>query len=52
MLFFTVAAINPSNDTVGFADIDRTLDEMQALGVDNVRVLIPWAGVELRPRDV
>lgn len=55
--FVHTAAINPSNTTVGFADsdlygmsradIDRTLDEMQAMGVNNVRVLIPWAGIEL-----
>ena len=56
MLFVEAAAINTSNTTVGFADsdlygmtpedIDRTLDEMQAMGVQNVRILIPWAGVE------
>jgi hypothetical protein len=53
-----MAAINTSNTTVGFADsdiigmsqadIDRTLDEMQAMGVQNVRILIPWSGVELQ----
>lgn len=57
MPFVVTAAINTSNTTVGFADsdlygmtpdeIDRTLDEMQAMGVNNVRILIPWAGVEL-----
>jgi len=56
MLFVEAAAINTSNTTVGFADsdlygmtpedIDRTLDEMQAMGVQNVRILIPWASVE------
>lgn len=55
--FALTAAVNTSNTTVGFADsdlygmtpeeIDRTLDEMQAMGVNNVRVLIPWAGIEL-----
>ena len=55
--FVNAAAINVSNTTVGFADsdlygmtpeeIDRTLDEMQAMGVNNVRILIPWAGIEL-----
>ncbi|WP_235632028.1 cellulase family glycosylhydrolase [Mycolicibacterium rutilum] len=55
--FVNAAAINTSNTTVGFADsdlygmtpeeINRTLDEMQAMGVNNVRILIPWAGVEL-----
>jgi polysaccharide biosynthesis protein PslG len=57
MAFIPAAAINTSNTTVGFADsdiigmsqadIDRTLDEMQAMGVQNVRILIPWNGVEL-----
>ncbi|WP_234794096.1 cellulase family glycosylhydrolase [Mycolicibacterium flavescens] len=55
--FVNTAAINTSNTTVGFADsdlygmtpaeVERTLDEMQAMGVNNVRILIPWAGVEL-----
>jgi len=55
--YATMAAINTSNTTVGFADsdiigmsqadIDRTLDEMQAMGVQNVRILIPWNGIEL-----
>jgi hypothetical protein len=54
--YATVAAINTSNTTVGFADsdiigmsqtdINRTLDEMQAMGVQNVRILIPWNNVE------
>jgi polysaccharide biosynthesis protein PslG len=54
--FEVAAAINTSNTTVGFADsdiygmtradIDRTLDEMQAMGVTNVRILIPWAFIE------
>ncbi|HET6734610.1 Ig-like domain-containing protein, partial [Mycobacterium sp.] len=49
-------SINTSNTTVGFADsdlyfmsqadINRTLDTMQAMGVNNVRMIIPWAGVE------
>ncbi|MDT5081593.1 MAG: polysaccharide biosynthesis protein PslG [Mycobacterium sp.] len=51
-----VAAIDESSDTIGFADsdlygmtpaqIDAQLDQMQALGVNNVRIMIPWAGVE------
>jgi len=51
-----LAAINTSNTTVGFADsdiigmsttdINRTLDAMQAMGVQNVRILIPWNNVE------
>jgi hypothetical protein len=51
------AAINTSNTTVGFADsdiyamspadIDRTLEEMQAMGVQNVRILIPWSNIEV-----
>jgi hypothetical protein len=55
--YATMAAINTSNTTVGFADsdiyamapadIDRTLDEMQAMGVQNVRILIPWSHIEV-----
>jgi hypothetical protein len=51
-----MAAINTSNTTVGFADsdligmsttdINKTLDAMQAMGVQNVRILIPWSYVE------
>jgi hypothetical protein len=54
-----VAAIDESSDTIGFADsdlygmtpaqIDAQLDQMQALGVNNVRIMIPWAGVEPMP---
>lgn len=29
------------------ADIDRTLDTLKAMGVQNVRIVIPWAGVQL-----
>ena len=53
------AAITDSNTTVGFADsdiigmstadINKTLDEMQSLGVQNVRILIPWNNVEPAP---
>lgn len=53
------AAIVESNTTLGFADsdlygmtpqqIDAALDQMQAMGVDNVRIMIPWAGVEYYP---
>jgi hypothetical protein len=28
------------------ADVDRTLDTLQAMGVQNVRIIIPWAGVQ------
>jgi len=55
--YATMAAINTSNTTVGFADsdiyamtpadIDRTLDELQAMGVQNVRILIPWSHIEM-----
>src|ERR1051325_9296912 len=55
--YATMAAINTSNTTVGFADsdiyamspadIDRTLDEMQVMGVQNVRILIPWSHIEV-----
>jgi polysaccharide biosynthesis protein PslG len=54
-----MAAIDESSTTIGFADsdlygmtpaqIDQQLDEMQAMGVNNVRVMIPWAGVEYYP---
>lgn len=54
--YATMAAINTSNATVGFADsdiigmsttdINKTLDAMQAMGVQNVRILIPWNNVE------
>lgn len=54
-----VAAIDESSDTIGFADsdlygmtpaqIDAQLDQMQAMGVNDVRVMIPWAGVEFYP---
>lgn len=54
-----LAAIDESSDTIGFADsdlygmtptqIDAQLDQMQAMGVDDVRVMIPWAGVEFYP---
>lgn len=54
-----VAAIDESSTTIGFADsdlygmtpaqIDAHLDQMQAMGVNNVRIMIPWAGVEFYP---
>ena len=50
-----VAAIDESNTTIGIADsdlyfesyeqIDAALDEMQAMGVNTVRIGIPWAGI-------
>jgi hypothetical protein len=56
---FQAAAIVESNTTLGFADsdlygmtpqqIDAALDQMQAMGVNNVRIMIPWAGVEYYP---
>ena len=52
----TVAEIKVSNSTVGVADsslyflsptdINKQLDQLQALGVQNVRVFVPWAFVE------
>lgn len=54
-----VAAIDVSSSTIGFADsdlygmtpaqIDAQLNQMQAMGVNDVRVMIPWAGVEFYP---
>ena len=51
-----VAEITNSSSTVGIADsglvyksaaeVNKTLDELQALGVTNIRVLVPWAVVE------
>ena len=53
------AAIDESNNTLGFASsdlygmtpeqIDQQLDQMQAMGVNDVRIMIPWAGVEYYP---
>jgi hypothetical protein len=28
------------------ADVDRTLDTLQAMGVQDIRIVIPWAGVQ------
>jgi hypothetical protein len=57
--YFDTAAIDTSSTTVGFADsnlyaetpadINRSLDAMQAMGVNNVRVLLPWAFMEPLP---
>jgi hypothetical protein len=54
-----MAAIDESNTTIGIADsdlyfaspaeIDAALDEMQALGVNSVRIGIPWAGINPIP---
>ncbi len=54
-----MAAIDESNTTIGIADsdlyfaspaeIDAALDEMQALGVNTVRIGIPWAGINPIP---
>jgi hypothetical protein len=51
------AAINASSTTIGIsdpylynmsqADIDKTLDTMLGMGVKDVRIMIPWAGVEM-----
>lgn len=51
-----MAAIDESNSTLGFADsdmfgltpeqVDLHLDQMQAMGVNDVRIMIPWAAVE------
>jgi len=51
------AAISETPTTIGVADsamyfytqtqIDQTLDALQSLGVQNVRIQIPWAGVQL-----
>ena len=52
-----VAAIEESPSTIGIADseiymsasieeINERLDMMQSLGVTNVRIMVPWAGVQ------
>jgi len=56
-----VAEITVSPSTVGVAvsplygqtraDIDAQLDQMQALGVENIRVFVPWSLVEFNPVD-
>lgn len=50
------ASITASNKTLGFADSDiyfqtpaqvaTTLNNMQSIGVNSIRIMIPWAGVE------
>jgi hypothetical protein len=57
--FTETASINTSASTVGFADSDlygmspedvnHSLDLMTAAGVRNVRVMMPWAGMEPNP---
>ena len=54
-----VAAIDESNTTIGIADsdlyfaspaeVDAALDQMQAMGVNTVRIGIPWAGINPIP---
>jgi hypothetical protein len=56
-----VAEITVSPSTVGVAvsplygqtraDIDAQLDQMQALGVENIRVFVPWSLIEFNPVD-
>ena len=55
--FTPTAAIDTSSTAVGLADSDligmsegdvaTTLDALQALGVNQVRIFVPWAAVEL-----
>jgi hypothetical protein len=50
------ASIVATSQTLGFADsnlyfesaanVSKTLDMMQSIGVNSVRIMIPWAGVE------
>lgn len=54
-----MAAVDESNTTIGIADsdlyfespaqIDAALDQMQAMGVNTVRIGIPWAGINPVP---
>lgn len=56
MPVFLAAAINTSPTTLGVADsalynlseaeVNKTLDELQALGVHDVRIAVPWAYVQ------
>src|SRR5688572_21078622 len=54
------AAIEESPSSIGVAkgadfyglteaEIDRTLNELQALGVQNIRVGVPWRAIEVLP---
>lgn len=54
-----MAAIDESNTTIGIADsdlyfaspaeVDAALDQMQAMGVNTIRIGIPWAGINPIP---
>jgi hypothetical protein len=54
-----MAAIDESNTTIGITDsdlyfaspaeVDAALDQMQAMGVNTVRIGIPWAGINQFP---
>ncbi|MBB5163681.1 cellulase family glycosylhydrolase [Mycobacterium sp. AZCC_0083] len=54
-----MAAIDESNTTIGIADsdlyfaspaeVDAVLDQMQAMGVNTIRIGIPWAGINPVP---
>ena len=54
-----MAAIDESNTTIGIADsdlyfaspaeVDAALDQMQAMGINTVRIGIPWAGINPIP---
>jgi hypothetical protein len=54
-----MAAIDESNTTIGIADsdlyfaspaeVDAALDQMQAMGVNTIRIGIPWAGINPVP---
>ncbi|MBJ7339793.1 cellulase family glycosylhydrolase [Mycolicibacterium sp.] len=57
--FTETASINTSGSSVGIADSDlykmapddvnRTLDAVKATGVNSVRLMMPWAGMEPQP---
>jgi polysaccharide biosynthesis protein PslG len=54
--YVDTAAITDSSTTIGIADsdlygetpaeIDQTLDTLQSIGVQNIRIFVPWAFVE------
>src|SRR6185369_7304863 len=54
--YIPVVAIDPASTTVGIADselfgmpeadIVATFNEMQSLGVNTVRIMVPWAAIQ------
>jgi hypothetical protein len=38
--------VSDPDGTISEEQVDKQLDELQALGVDTIRVLIPWSGIQ------